>query len=170
MNKGNHKRHLELAINPRLISTAQQKGEKVLHTRGGGHFILHYTKKKVVDSHNMLLAEIVRLSEGLPRMEDCEGQCWWLTVEFVYPTSDKKLYGQYKTTAPDGDNLVKLLQDVITESGFYWHNDGQVQVEGIVRRWITRGEQPRILLTIRNRPNAFNRDPIQYFRKETNNE
>ena len=166
MNKGNHVRHLELEINPRALSTAQQKGEKVLHTRNGGHFILHYIKDKVQTSRDLLLSEIMRLSAGLPRMEDEKTTCWWLNVEFVYYTSNKKLYGQYKTTAPDGDNLVKLLQDVITESGLYWHNDGQVQVNGIIRRWITRGEPPRILVTIRNRPTTFNRDPILYGRKE----
>lgn len=166
MNKGNHVRHLELLIDPRDLPTAQQKGETIRKTSSGKHYIHHYTKPEVEEARNLLLREIRRLSEGLPRMEDEKTTCWWLNVEFVYFTANKKLYGQYKTTAPDGDNLVKLLQDVITESGLYWHNDGQVQVNGIIRRWITRGEPPRVLVTIRNRPTTFNRDPIQFGRKD----
>ena len=166
MNKGNHVRHLELEINPRWLSTAQQKGETARRNRRGKYYVHHYIKDKVQTSRDLLLSEIMRLSEDLPLMDDEKTTCWWLYVEFVYYTSNKKLYGQYKTTAPDGDNLVKLLQDVITESGLYWHNDSQVQTNGIIRRWITRGEPPRILVTIRNRPTTFNRDPILYGRKE----
>jgi len=47
------------------------------------------------------------------------------TFEFFYPIKDKRKKGKYKVTRPDCDNLVKLLQDCMTQLN-YWNDDAQI--------------------------------------------
>lgn len=46
-------------------------------------------------------------------------------VKWCYPLIDGKVNGQYKDTKPDLDNAQKLLQDCMTDVGF-WKDDSQV--------------------------------------------
>ena len=46
---------------------------------------------------------------------------------------------RYKTTRPDGVNILKLMEDVMTECG-YWHDDRQLSVEEITR-YVWWGEE-----------------------------
>ena len=63
-----------------------------------------------------------------------------LTVNLYYHTADrKKLEARYKTTSPDGDNMLKIIKDAMTRAGF-WKNDAQVAVECIVRSWTNQAE------------------------------
>lgn len=51
-----------------------------------------------------------------------------------------------KTTRPDGDNLLKMLKDVLTKCRF-WHDDAQVYSETIERFY---GEIPGMFLKIQS--------------------
>ena len=62
-----------------------------------------------------------------------------LLVFLSYHTDDRKKQGEYKTTRPDGDNLLKIIKDAMTKAG-YWKNDAQVAVECIVRSWTNQAE------------------------------
>ena len=57
-----------------------------------------------------------------------------LTTRWYYkpPKAHKNEF--YKTTAPDTDNLVKLLKDCMTKCGF-WKDDAQVAVECIEKQY-----------------------------------
>ena len=57
-----------------------------------------------------------------------------LTTWWCFPTSGKHRDGEYRTSKPDTDNLVKLLKDVMTESRF-WKDDAQVVSEVIEKYW-----------------------------------
>lgn len=52
--------------------------------------------------------------------------------------------GEYKTTKPDTDNMVKLLKDVMTDVG-YWKDDALVASEIIEKFW---AEIPGIYIKI----------------------
>lgn len=56
-----------------------------------------------------------------------------LTVLWSFPTKSHK-DGEYRITRPDTDNLQKLLKDCMTDAGF-WHDDAQVCVETVSKRW-----------------------------------
>lgn len=71
--------------------------------------------------------------------EPIEG-CILLDVEYLYETKDKKKVGTYKTSKPDGDNLLKVLKDQMMASGFFAADDAQVCCEAITRRWVKPGE------------------------------
>lgn len=51
-----------------------------------------------------------------------------LTTMWTYTTTDSRLLGKPKITKPDTDNLLKLLKDCMTRTG-YWHDDAQVALE-----------------------------------------
>ena len=52
--------------------------------------------------------------------------------------------GEYKTTKPDTDNLVKLFKDCMTEVGF-WRDDAQVAVELTEKLY---GDRPGIFVSV----------------------
>lgn len=57
-----------------------------------------------------------------------------LRIFLEYHTKDRSMFGRYKTTRPDGDNLLKIIKDAMTKAG-YWKDDAQVAWESISREW-----------------------------------
>ena len=57
-----------------------------------------------------------------------------LTTWWCFPVTGKHKNGEYKTSKPDTDNLVKLLKDVMTGLR-YWNDDAQVASEVIEKYW-----------------------------------
>lgn len=69
-----------------------------------------------------------------------------LTTWWCFPISGTHQNGEYKTSRPDTDNLVKLLKDVMTELHF-WKDDAQVASEVIEKYW---AEVPGIYVKVEN--------------------
>lgn len=67
-----------------------------------------------------------------------------LVTKWCYPRG-KRGDGEYKTTKPDTDNMIKLLKDVMTTLGF-WIDDAQVASEVTEKFW---AEMPGIYVRIR---------------------
>ena len=130
---------LPLDENPK--STAQEKG---VAFQGGR--IRHYEKPEVVQMrriYTMLIQrEIIRqkLAFYLPVMGAVA-----LDVSFYYSTKTKKNWGQPKTTKPDCDNMVKLLQDVLADLGFFAVGDQQVTHLLVRKYW---AERPEIVIKV----------------------
>lgn len=61
-----------------------------------------------------------------------------LEVEYRYETKEKKKINTFKTTRPDGDNLLKVLKDCMI--GSYFLDDSQVSIESISRYYVPVGE------------------------------
>lgn len=57
-----------------------------------------------------------------------------LTTWWCFPTTGSHQDGEYKTSKPDTDNLVKMLKDVMTGLHF-WKDDAQVASEVIEKYW-----------------------------------
>lgn len=57
-----------------------------------------------------------------------------LITKWCFFTTGKHKNGEYKTSKPDTDNLVKLLKDVMTELHF-WKDDAQVASEITEKFW-----------------------------------
>jgi len=57
-----------------------------------------------------------------------------LVTKWCFLTTGKHKNGEYKTSKPDTDNLVKLLKDVMTELHF-WKDDAQVASEITEKFW-----------------------------------
>ena len=54
-------------------------------------------------------------------------------VKWLFPRG-KHPDGEYKTTKPDTDNLLKMLKDEMTKAGF-WEDDSQVASEVVEKFW-----------------------------------
>lgn len=57
-----------------------------------------------------------------------------LTTWWCFPVTGNHCNGEYKTTKPDTDNLVKMLKDVMTDLK-YWQDDALVASEVIEKYW-----------------------------------
>lgn len=67
-----------------------------------------------------------------------------LITKWCYPRGKHK-DGEYKTTKPDTDNMIKLLKDVMTQLGF-WKDDAIVSSEITEKFW---AEIPGIYVCIK---------------------
>lgn len=104
----------EYGFNPPSV-TAQQKGVRVVHGKP-----MFYTKPEVLEAR----AELAyHLKQYVPE-KPLEGALS-LRVSWIFLTKDKKKNDSFKSTRPDLDNLNKLLQDVMTDLGFF-KDDAQI--------------------------------------------
>lgn len=62
-----------------------------------------------------------------------------VSVELYYPIKDKRKKGQFKTSRPDCDNLVKLLLDCMTQLRF-WDDDAQIAILKIMKKYSVTDE------------------------------
>lgn len=69
-----------------------------------------------------------------------------LVTKWLFPITGKHQGGEYKTTPPDTDNMVKLLKDVMTDLHF-WTDDTLVASEIIEKFW---ADKPGIYIAIEN--------------------
>ncbi|CAK7054175.1 RusA family crossover junction endodeoxyribonuclease [Phascolarctobacterium sp.] len=67
-----------------------------------------------------------------------------LMTKWCYESTGKHKNGEYKTTKPDTDNMIKLLKDVMTELS-YWTDDAQVASEITEKFW---ADQPGLYVRI----------------------
>ena len=67
-----------------------------------------------------------------------------LTTWWCFPLQGGHRDGEYKTSKPDTDNLVKMIKDVMTDLGF-WKDDAQVASEVICKYW---AKQPGIYVRV----------------------
>jgi Holliday junction resolvase RusA-like endonuclease len=121
-------------------ATAQQKGERVV-----GGYIHHYKKKNVAQAEAILRDALLPYVPDTP-ITDKPIQLIALWM-FPYPKSAKKHksgFDRWKITRPDGDNLNKMLKDVMTDMGF-WKDDALIAVEQVLKVY---SEEPGIWISI----------------------
>lgn len=119
-------------------ATHQQKGERIVGS-GKNAFIHHYEKKNVKDARALFMAHLKQYAPEAP----IEGAVRLVTV-FGYKAPTKKKHLTPKTTRPDTDNIIKLLKDCMSASGF-WLDDSQVFDDRIIKRWTTT---PGIIVSV----------------------
>lgn len=111
---------LTLTLNENPKSTAQMKGERVM-----GNKVHHFEKKNVSAQRRIYRDAIIEnLKDQEIEVPSYEGPVY-LKVIFNYAIKDKKRWGNWKTSKPDLDNAVKLLQDVLTDLHFF-KDDSQI--------------------------------------------
>lgn len=63
-----------------------------------------------------------------------------LELGYRYEAQTKKMVNTFKTTRPDGDNLLKVFKDCLNDTGFFANDDSQVASETITRYYVNKGE------------------------------
>ena len=121
-------------------ATAQQKGERVV-----GGYIHHYKKKNVAAAEAILRDALLPYVPAEPIADQpIQLVALWM---FPYPKSAKKHkpgFARWKITRPDGDNLNKMLKDVMTDMGF-WKDDALIAVEQVLKVY---SDEPGIWISI----------------------
>lgn len=105
---------------PMIIPTITAQEQKVSIVRGKPVF---YKPQELKNAREKFAAH---LSPHKPK-EPLDGAVQ-LVTKWCFPIKGKHYNGEFKTTKPDTDNLVKMLKDVMTDLGF-WHDDAQVASE-----------------------------------------
>lgn len=113
-----------LNVNPAELSTAQEKGVRIVKIHGKA-IPMFYEKAKAKKGRAMLMSA---LSKFKPK-EPMHGPIT-LSVEYLfsYPKGTPKcrmLDDAPMVQRPDVDNLQKMFQDVLTKMGF-WDDDSQI--------------------------------------------
>lgn len=99
--------------------TAQQKGVRVVKGKP-----IFYTKPEVQNIKGMFKRY---MAEHKPK-EPWTGPIQ-LVVKWCYPETATHKKGEWKTTKPDTDNLIKLLKDCLEECNYFAKSDAQVSSE-----------------------------------------
>lgn len=119
---------------PIPTTTAQQKGVRVVNGKP-----MFYKKNKVRLAENFFVSELKKHAPEQP-FDKAVG----LRVFFCFETKNKKRFNKFKTTKPDTDNLLKLLKDCMTKTG-YFVDDSYVAYEEVSKYWV---EKPYIMIQI----------------------
>ena len=121
-------------------ATAQQKGERVV-----GGYIHHYKKKNVAAAEAILRDALLPYVPAEPITDQpIRLDVKWL---FPFPKSAKKHrpgWARWKITRPDGDNLNKMLKDVMTDMGF-WKDDALICFEMVSKVY---NDEPGICIEV----------------------
>lgn len=159
---------LKLHLDPSTMTTAQQKGERIV----GGRFIQHYIKPAVIQTitqiDNAIGAALIR--QGLPTKTatiKLNGKLvkrvvfdspyprtspLGVTLSFNFPSrsSDRKAVRErysWHTERPDLDNLAKGMLDRLTALNFF-ADDSQIVALNLEKHRTFEGAEPYILVTI----------------------
>lgn len=130
--------YLDLEENPK--GTAQQKGTSV---QGGR--IHHYEKAVVRNQRQIYRNALVDALQDINRQPPRYEGPVYLNVHFFYSIKAKKRWGEWKISKPDCDNMVKLLQDVMADVGFFVNGDEQVASLKVSK---TMAERPGISIEV----------------------
>lgn len=125
-------------------ATAQQKQFRVVRGKSP-------KQDKVIayDPDNVKQAKIIfknALAPHIPKVM-IENKPIYLKTMWLFPTKNKKRYGKLKLTRPDVTNSIKLLEDMMTELGF-WKDDSLVAIGENHKYWAEENKSG-ILVTVK---------------------
>lgn len=143
-----------LPVDPASLTTAQEKGVRIVKTKSGKMIPTFFKKKRAVENERLLTKALRPFAPKSPY--SCEG--WFeglglfITYFFPYTSSTpKKIIGACNggmfvpmTQRPDVDNISKAVIDVMTKCGFFV-DDSQIS-ELVLRKF--RAVNPCIVISI----------------------
>ena len=131
---------------PMIPPTATQQEHKIVVRDGRPHF---YEPTNVRAARQKLMGLLAQHAPNDP----AEGAVRLIT-KWIWPlpakdrdkhtASSNMEYAEYKITRPDTDNMIKMLKDCMTRTG-YWQDDAQVASE-VTEKF--RGMQPGIYVRV----------------------
>lgn len=145
------KLRLQLTDNPPTV-TSQEKGETIQYKyyRKGGRlvsvpYIHHFEKPAVAKARSLYTGRIlIAMKKNKLKPPRFEGPCQ-AKITFGFKARRKKDIGKLKDAKPDCDNMIKLLQDVLADIGFFKVGDQQIGDLRVIKIW---AEEPFIEIEI----------------------
>ena len=132
---------LYLCIDPHEIPSAQQKGATARAGR-----VYFYEKSHIKEFRKMLVAALRNVVADKKE----QANAYVFGIEYVYrpATLRKADFGQPKTTAPDLDNITKLVQDAISDALIAWRDDRVVTTVVERKRYAQEDELEHLRILI----------------------
>ena len=114
---------------PMVPPTVTQQEHKVMVSRKTGR-IVFYDPPALKSARQFLMDSVGRFAPDLPLTGPVR-----LVTKWIWPFEELPMmemipeeYHEWKVTKPDTDNLIKMLKDCMTRTGF-WKDDAQVVSE-----------------------------------------
>lgn len=118
-----------LSINPAVLTTAQQKGVRIVKSKSGRCFPSFFKKQKAVQNERMIKGA---LKPFVPQeaVHNDGDTAVLLEIVYMFPYQSgapkwKREGITFMTQRPDADNLSKAFVDCMTDMGF-WEDDSIV--------------------------------------------
>ena len=108
------------------LTVTAQEAKIVVQRDGKPH---KYKTADLKNAEDLYMAHLARHKPDKPY----EGPLA-ISVDWYFHTDKAEKNHQWRITKPDTDNLNKLFKDCMTKCG-YWHDDAQVVMESITKRW-----------------------------------
>lgn len=127
---------IEFFMPMKNVPTATHQMKQVAIRNGKPHF---YEPEDVAAVRSKLMAHLSRHRIEKPLTGPVQ-----VITKWCFPITGKHKNGQWKDTKPDCTNLQKMLEDCMTDSGF-WKDDQQIASTVIQKFW---SEVPGIYIKI----------------------
>lgn len=128
---------LFLRIEPDVPHTTHQQQKTVV--RGGRPF--RYEEPKLKKTRALYMSLLAPHAPASPMSGALQLSVKWL---FAQPKRERSMW---KTTRPDCDNLMKLLQDCMTALKF-WNDDSQIAVLNVQKLWVPKDNEHGIYIKL----------------------
>ena len=112
---------------PMVLPTVTHQQKKVAVVKGKPVF---YEPDELKDARQKFTVHLGKYTPG----EKFTGAVRLIT-KWCYKTTGKHVNGEYKTSKPDTDNMIKLLKDVMKDLGYFAKDDAQVASEITEKFW-----------------------------------
>ena len=132
--------HMEFFIPLEKIPTVTAQTQRIA-TYGGKPRV--YKHAQLVDAEQLFIAHLAPHAPEHP----ATGPCFVFTT-WLFQTTDKSKAGQWKTTKPDTDNLLKMFKDCMTKVGF-WKDDAQVVYESTQKMYAASKDEVGIFVQVK---------------------
>lgn len=121
-----------LPIDPSVLTTAQEKGVRIVKGRNGKCFPAFFKKEKAVQNEKMLISVLSKFRPYDFPIVKTDSTVVNLSITYFFPhlstTSEwKRKYRLPMTSRPDVDNISKAVIDCMTKCG-YWEDDSQLSL------------------------------------------
>lgn len=127
-----------LNINPTVLTTAQEKGVRIITSKSGRSFPTFYKKKRLIQNERLLeIALRPHLDHDTIMNDGDTAILLEIVYMFPYTTSTPKWKREglaFMTQRPDADNISKSVVDCMTRIGF-WADDSMVNFKFIKFRF-----------------------------------
>ena len=138
----------EVPIDPSVLTTAQEKGVRIVKGRNGKCFPSFFKKAKAVQNEKMLMGVLKKYRPYEHPIVKTDNTYIVLSIDYYFPHKSstpewKRKFNLPMTNRPDVDNISKAVIDCMTKCGF-WEDDSQLSL----RLAKFRSQNPRIEIGI----------------------
>lgn len=119
-----------LDIDPSCLTTAQEKGVRIVKAKNGKMFPTFFKKKRSLENEKLISNELKKKIVGWKTVQNDGDTAVNLRIVYMFPHPSgtpkwRRSETTFMTQRPDADNVSKALVDCMTKAGL-WEDDSMV--------------------------------------------